>query len=101
MLRGSSSRTTLPSSWQPCRTQKLRKRAIQISWPFRSNNIRRSASWKAIEKQLNLPTHAVKLGNGESRQCEVVGQEDQPLGGLRIFEPDPTQGCFETFARVE
>src|SRR3984893_7649447 len=54
-----------------------------------------------FEKQLDLPAHAVELGDREGRQCEVVGQEDQPLAGLRIFEPDPSQGCLEALARIE
>src|SRR5258705_7492473 len=54
-----------------------------------------------FEKQLDLPAHAVELGDSERRQCEVVGQKDQPLAGLRIFEPDPSQGCLEALARIK
>src|SRR5258705_6337343 len=54
-----------------------------------------------FEKQLDLPAHAVELGDSERRQCEVVGQKDQPFAGLRIFDPDPSQGCLEALARIK
>lgn len=44
-----------------------------------------------FEEQLDLPAAFVQSGNGQRRQARVVGQEDQSLLGLGIFEPDTTQ----------
>lgn len=54
-----------------------------------------------LEEQLDLPTTAVKLGDGQCRQCEVVGEKDQSLCGLGIFEPYPPEWLIETLARIE
>jgi len=42
----------------------------------------------AFEKQLNLPSTFVKLGNNWGGQVEVVGQEDQAVAAVRISEAD-------------
>ena len=54
-----------------------------------------------LEEQLDLPTTAVKLGNGQRWQREVVGKKDQSLSSLGIFEPDPSERLIETLARIE
>jgi len=54
-----------------------------------------------LEKQFDLPTTTVELGNGQCRQCEVVGQKDQSFSTLGIFEPDSSERCIETLARVK
>ena len=35
-----------------------------------------------FEKQLDLPPAAIKLGDGECWQHEIVGEEHQPLAGV-------------------
>ena len=37
-----------------------------------------------FEEQLDLPATTVKLGDGDRRLGEVVGQEDEVLAGVRI-----------------
>src|SRR6516225_48139 len=91
----------LPSSWQRSIKEKLRKRAIPINWPCLFNNIRRCAIWKIVEEQLDLPARFVKFGDGEGVEGEIVGEEHQPLTGLRIIELDPAQWTVETLARIE
>src|SRR5947208_3567962 len=54
-----------------------------------------------FEKQLDLPAATIKLGDGERRQDEIVGEKHQPLAGCGIFESDTTQGRIEVLARVE
>src|SRR5271170_1701551 len=54
-----------------------------------------------LEKELDLPTASIQIGYRQSRQCEVVGQEDQPLASLRIFETDSPQRRLEPFVRVK
>src|SRR5438105_12968996 len=54
-----------------------------------------------LEEQFDLPVAAIELGDRERRQGEVVGEEDERLGSLRIFESNTSQGCFETLVRVE
>src|SRR5271155_1282777 len=54
-----------------------------------------------FEEQFDLPPAAVKLGNGERRQSEVVGQKDQRLVGLGVLEADASQRRFEALAGVE
>src|SRR5271166_1985759 len=54
-----------------------------------------------FEEELDLPTASVQIGDRQSRQCEVVGQEDQPLASLRIFEPDSPQRRLEPFVRIK
>src|SRR5437762_3503211 len=54
-----------------------------------------------FEEEFDLPTAAIKLGDRKRGQGEVVGQKDQRLGGLEIFEADASQRCLEAFARIE
>jgi hypothetical protein len=54
-----------------------------------------------LEEQLDAPTQAVELGNGERGQDEIVGQKDQAFSGLRIFELDSSQRRIEALARVK
>ena len=44
-----------------------------------------------FEKQFHLPAAFVQRSDGQGRQACVVGQEDQSLLGLGIFEPDTAQ----------
>src|SRR5262245_31118085 len=44
-----------------------------------------------FEEQLDLPSAAVELRNGQRGQGEVVGQKDQRLAGLRIVVADAAQ----------
>ena len=37
------------------------------------------------------------LVHRQGRKCEVVGEEDQPLAGLRILEADTPQRGLEAF----
>ena len=48
-----------------------------------------------FEKQLDLPAAAIKLGDGERRQDEIVGEKLQPLAGCEVFESDATQRGVE------
>ncbi len=43
------------------------------------------------KKDFNLPAFFVDIGNGLSREPEMVGQKNQALAGLRVFENDSTQ----------
>src|SRR5262249_5094408 len=54
-----------------------------------------------FEKQLDLPPAAIKLGDGECWQGEIVGKEHQPLAGCGVFESDATQRRVEVLTRVE
>src|SRR3990172_10762811 len=54
-----------------------------------------------FEKQFDLPPASVKLGDGDGRQREVVGEEHQALAGLGILELDAAQGRVEALARIE
>ncbi len=54
-----------------------------------------------FEKQLHLPPATIKLGDGNRRQGEVVGQEHQSFAGLGVFESDAAQWRVEVLARVE
>src|ERR1019366_1543875 len=54
-----------------------------------------------FEKKLDLPTASIEFGDGESRQCEVVGQEDQTFAGLRIFEANAPQRCLKSLVRIK
>src|SRR5262245_25291981 len=53
------------------------------------------------EKRLDLPPAAIKLGDGECWQREIVGKEHQPLAGCGVFESDATQRRVEVLTRVE
>ena len=54
-----------------------------------------------FEKQLDLPPAAIKLGDGECWQGEIVGEEHQPLAGCGVFELDATQRRVEVLTGVE
>ena len=54
-----------------------------------------------LEEQLDLPTTAVELSNGQSRQGKVVGEKDQSFPSHRIFEFDSSQWRIEALARVK
>ena len=54
-----------------------------------------------LEEEFDLPPTAIELGDGERRQGEVVGQEDQRLAGFRILEPNAAERCIEALALVE
>ena len=54
-----------------------------------------------FEKQLDLPTASIQLGDGDRRQGNVVGQEHQPLAGHRVFEVDAARGYGEVLTRVK
>src|SRR4029077_3429619 len=54
-----------------------------------------------FEKQLDLPPATIKLGDGERRQDEIVGEKHQPPAGCGVFESDATQGCVEVLAGIE
>src|SRR5829696_6731953 len=54
-----------------------------------------------LEKQFDLPAASVKLGDSQGGQRKVVGQEDQALAGLGIFELDAAKRRVETLARIE
>jgi hypothetical protein len=50
-----------------------------------------------FEKEIHLPATPIQLGDRQGRKCEVVGEEDQPLAGLRILEADTPQRGLEAF----
>ena len=54
-----------------------------------------------FEKQLDLPPAAIKLGDGERWQGKIVGEKDQSLACVWVFEADATQRGVEVLARVE
>src|SRR5216683_7153783 len=54
-----------------------------------------------FEEEFDLPTAAVKLGDRERWQGEVVGEKDQRLVGLGILEANASQRRFEALVRVE
>jgi hypothetical protein len=54
-----------------------------------------------LEEQFDLPTTTVQLGNGQRRQCEVVGQKDQTFPSLGILEFDSPQWRIETLPRIK
>ena len=54
-----------------------------------------------LEKQLDLPAATIKPCDGERRQGEVVGEKDQSLLGLGIFESYPSERLIEALARIE
>src|SRR5229473_891729 len=54
-----------------------------------------------FEKQLDLPAAAVQFGDRKRGQDEIVGQEDEGLGGFGILKTDAAQGGLEALVRVE
>ena len=53
-----------------------------------------------FEEQLDLPTQAVELGNGERGQGKVAGEKHQPLARCGILEPDSSQRRVEALLRA-
>ena len=54
-----------------------------------------------FEKNFDLPAAAIKLGDGERRQGEVVGQEYERLGTFGILVTNAAQWRLESLARVK
>src|SRR6267154_862333 len=54
-----------------------------------------------FEKQLDLPAAAVQFGDRKRGQDEIVGQEDEGLGGFGILKTDAAQRGLEALVRVE
>src|ERR1019366_1447178 len=54
-----------------------------------------------FEKEFDLPATAVQFGDRKCGQGEVIGQEDEGLGGFGIFKTDAAQWGLETLLRVE
>lgn len=54
-----------------------------------------------FEKQLDLPSAAVKIADGFGRYLEVVGQKDQSLSGLRVFQSNSSERAGVALSRVE
>jgi hypothetical protein len=54
-----------------------------------------------FEEQLDLPAALVALGNPESRQRKVVGQEDEAPVQIGIVEPDAPQPLGVLLAGIE
>ena len=46
--------------------------------------------FEPFEEQLDLPAPPIQLGNGQSRDGEVVGQEDERFAGFRVAIADAT-----------
>ncbi len=44
-----------------------------------------------LEEQLDLPAQFVEAGDGDGREGEVVGEEDQGFFGLSVEEANPAQ----------
>jgi hypothetical protein len=44
-----------------------------------------------FEEQLDLPAAFLEPGDGQRRQGEVVGQEDEGVSGLRVAKFDAAQ----------
>lgn len=47
-----------------------------------------------LEKDFDLPALAINLGDGEGRQVEAIGQEDEELVGFGIAIGDATQAVW-------
>ena len=45
----------------------------------------------SFEEEFDLPAAAIELGDGEGWQGEVVGENDQGIGGLRVLEANAAQ----------
>src|SRR5712692_9395174 len=54
-----------------------------------------------FEKELDLPAAAVQFGDRKRGQGEIVGQEDEGLGGFGILKTDAAQRGLEALVRVE
>src|SRR6516165_9035417 len=80
--------------------------AIQI-WVFTAfsevpkNALMRRCCLIHLKNNSTCQRRFVKFGDGEGVGGEIVGEEHQPLTGLRIIELDPAQRTVETLARIE
>ncbi len=54
-----------------------------------------------FKEQLHLPTTLVQRGNGQWRQCRVVGQKHQRLARIGIFESDAPQMLWIVLGHVK
>src|SRR5258707_12234729 len=54
-----------------------------------------------FEKELDLPAAAVQFGDRKRGQDEIVGQEDEGLGGFGVLKTDAAQGGLEGLVRVK
>jgi len=54
-----------------------------------------------FEKQFDVPTAAIQLGDGQCWQDEIVGEEHQAFAGRRIFEADSTKRRIEVLLGVK
>src|SRR5467141_3444903 len=54
-----------------------------------------------FEKELDLPAAAVQFGDRKRGQDEIVGQEDEGLGGFGILKTDAAQRGLKALVRVE
>ena len=54
-----------------------------------------------FEKQFDLPTATIKLGDSECWQGEIVGEEHQAFAGCRVLESDTTQRRVEVLFGVK
>src|SRR5262252_8176755 len=75
MLHGSYAETTLTIFLPFCREDQVRKRVIQINWPCLFNNIRRSAPWKNIESDLDLPATDEPSEDVAGLSLEIGGEK--------------------------
>jgi hypothetical protein len=53
------------------------------------------------EEQLDLPAELVKLSDRQSREREVVRQEDQIAAVIPVIEANPAEPLREAFLRIE
>ena len=61
-------------------------RPIHHSVSLRFNDIRRSASCRVLEEQLDLPAALVERRDSEGGPCGVVGQKHKILAGFGVVE---------------
>ena len=54
-----------------------------------------------LEEQFHLPAVLVERADGGGRQCHLVGEEDERLAGLGVFESNPAQMRGVVLLRVE
>ena len=53
------------------------------------------------EEEFHLPAAAINLGDGEGRQCEIVGKEDQALVVFGVAIGNPAEFVGIIFVSVE
>src|SRR5215469_2925546 len=68
---------------------------------LKTNNIRKSASCRVLEKQFHLPTAFIDLGDHQSRQLEVIGEELQSTLVLDVQVADAPQRIRTSFRRFD